>query len=39
MSENLEATIGAVGIVVFALVFMAGLMIVQEGDDRESRRP
>ncbi len=39
MSGNLAAVIGAVGIVVFALVFMAGLMIVQEGDDRESRRP
>ena len=39
MSGNLAAVIGAVGIVVFALVFMAGLMIVQEDDDRESRRP
>ncbi len=39
MSGTLEAIIGAVGIVVFTLVFMAGLMIVQEGDDRESRRP
>ena len=39
MSDNLEAIIGAVGIVVFALVFMAGLLIAQEGDDRESRLP
>jgi xanthine/uracil permease len=39
MSGNLAAIIGAVGIVVFALVFAAGLMIVQEGDDRERRQP
>lgn len=37
MSGNLEAIIGAVGIIVFALVFMAGLKFVQEADDRESR--
>ncbi len=39
MSGNLAAVIGAVGIVVFALVFMAGLLILHEGDDHESRRP
>lgn len=39
MSGNLEAIVGAVGIVVFALVFMAGIMIVQEHDDRELRKP
>jgi len=36
---DLAAVIGAVGIVVFALVFMAGLMIVQEGDKREPPQP
>jgi hypothetical protein len=28
MTDNLEAIVGAVGIVVFTLVFIAGLMIV-----------
>ncbi len=39
MSGTLEAIVGVVGIVVFALVFMAGIMIVQEYDDRELRKP
>lgn len=38
MSGNLQAVIGAVGIIVFAMVFIAGLLIVQQGDDHESGR-
>ncbi len=39
MSGNLEVIIGVVGIVVFTIVFAAGLLIVQEHDDRELRKP
>jgi len=39
MSGSVELVVGVVGIIVFALVFMAGLSIVQESDDRESNRP
>lgn len=39
MSGNVEVVVGVVGIIVFALVFMAGISIVQENDDRESNRP
>ena len=36
MTGNLEAVIGVVGIIVFTLVFMAGIAIVQDREDRES---
>jgi len=36
MTGNLEAVIGVVGIIVFTLVFMAGIAIVQDHEDREA---
>ena len=36
MTGNLEAVIGVVGIIVFTLVFMAGIAMVQDHEDRES---
>ncbi len=35
MTDNLEAIIGAVGIVIFVIVFIAGLQLVQDASDKE----
>ncbi len=34
MSGGLEALVGAVGIIIFAIVFAAGVFFLQERDDR-----
>ncbi len=34
MSGNLEVIIGVVGVIVFTMVFMAGVAILQGRDDR-----
>ena len=36
MSGTLEVVIGVVGIIVFTLVFMAGISLVQDAQDRET---
>ena len=35
MTANLEAIVGTVGIIVFALDFIAGLQLVQDASDKE----
>ena len=34
MSSNLEVLIGVVGIIIFTIVFAAGVFFLQEHDDR-----
>jgi len=38
MSGNLEALIAVVGIIIFTIVFAAGVFFLQEGDDRKIER-
>lgn len=36
MSNTLEAVVGAIGIIIFVIVFIAGLELVQDAGDQES---
>lgn len=38
MTDNVEIIVGAVGIVVFVIVFIAGLQMVQELGEGDNRR-